>query len=62
FGSDWPVSLTRPADYQDWITIVETALTGASAGERESVAEGTANRVYRLDRATEQVATQQEKD
>lgn len=62
FGSDWPVSLTRPADYQDWITIVETALTGASAGERESVAGGTASRVYRLDTATEQAATQKEKD
>lgn len=62
FGSDWPVSLTRPADYQDWITVVETALTGASAGERESVAEGTASRVYRLDTATKQAATQQEKD
>lgn len=62
FGSDWPVSLRGPAGYRDWITIVETALTGASAGERESVAEGTATRIYRLDTATEQVATQQEKD
>ena len=62
FGSDWPVSLAGPADYQDWITIVETALEGASTGERERVFAGTATRIYRLDTDMEQAATQQEKD
>ena len=48
-GSDWPVSLTGPDEYQDWINTVEQAMAGASTGERESVAHGTAVRAYRLE-------------
>jgi len=53
-GSDWPVSLTGRAAYQEWINTVETAMTGATAGERDSVAYGTATRIYRLAPATDQ--------
>lgn len=56
-GSDWPVSVTGPTAYQEWIATVETALAGATAAERDSVAHGTAARVYRLN-----VATDMEKD
>ena len=64
-GSDWPVSLTGAAAYQEWITTAETALAGASESERESVSSGTAARVYRLAEGTEQATTEarkQEKD
>jgi L-fuconolactonase len=64
-GSDFPVSLTRAAAYQDWITAVETAMAGSSVGEHESVAHRTAARVYRLaddkERASAE-AKNQEKD
>lgn len=50
FGSDWPVSLKDPAAYQDWIGLVmDTALAGASAADRDSVAWAAASRFYRLD-------------
>lgn len=61
-GSDWPVSLTEPATYQDWITMVEQAMTGASASEREAVAHGTAVRVYRLEAVRGPEETEEEKD
>lgn len=61
-GSDFPVSLTSPADYQAWITLVERSLAGASDGERAGVAHGTATRVYQLAEDPEQTATNQEQD
>ncbi|MBP1232996.1 L-fuconolactonase [Arthrobacter sp. PvP102] len=49
-GSDWPVSMTDPAAYQGWIDLVmDSALAGASAAERDGVAWATAARFYRLD-------------
>jgi len=49
-GSDWPVSMKDPEAYKSWIDLIMTsALTGASATERDSVAWGTATRFYRLD-------------
>jgi L-fuconolactonase len=49
-GSDWPVSMKDPAAYQGWIDLVmDSALAGASATERDSVAWATAARFYRLD-------------
>ncbi|WP_286402235.1 amidohydrolase family protein [Pseudarthrobacter defluvii] len=61
-GSDFPVSLTRPDAYLDWITTVEQAVAGASEGERRNVAQETAVRVYRLEAAAEQVSPHEEKD
>jgi len=61
-GSDFPVSLTRPDAYLDWITTVEQAMAGASEGERRSVAQETAVRVYRLEPAAEQGSPHEEKD
>ena len=61
-GSDFPVSLTSPAAYQDWITIVEEAMAGASDGERAGVAHRTAARVYQLQEEPGQAAPNQEKD
>ncbi|MDT0170477.1 amidohydrolase family protein [Pseudarthrobacter sp. BRE9] len=61
-GSDWPVSLTEPDQYQDWILTVEQAMAGASAGERESVAHGTAVRVYRLEADPGPANPEEEKD
>lgn len=60
-GSDFPVSLTSPAAYQDWITIVEESMAGASDGERASVTHRTAARVYQLTEEPGQ-APNQEKD
>lgn len=60
-GSDFPVSLTSPSAYQDWITIVEESMAGASDDERASVAHETATRVYQLAEEPGQ-ATNQEKD
>jgi L-fuconolactonase len=54
-GSDWPVSLTGSAAYQEWINTVDTAMAGATAGERDNVAYGTAARTYRLDLPTDEV-------
>lgn len=48
-GSDWPVSLTGTTAYQEWINIVDAAMDGATAGERDNVAYGTAARTYRLE-------------
>jgi L-fuconolactonase len=49
-GSDWPVSMKDPAAYQGWVDLVmDSALAGASAAERDSVAWATAARFYRLD-------------
>lgn len=49
-GSDWPVSVKDPAAYEGWIDLVmDSALAGASATERDSVAWATAARFYRLD-------------
>lgn len=61
-GSDFPVSLTEPSAYQDWLTVVEQALAGASASEREGVAHGTAVRVYRLEAVQGAENTEEEKD
>jgi L-fuconolactonase len=62
-GSDWPVSLTGPAAYQEWIDTVDTAMAGATAGERDSVSYGTATRIYRLEPTTNQAAPlNQDKD
>ena len=61
-GSDCPVSLAEPAGYQDWITTVEQAMTGASASEREAVAHGTAVRVYRLEAVRGPEKTEEEND
>lgn len=67
-GSDFPVSLTNPADYQAWIAVVEQSLAGASDGERADVAHGTATRLYQLVEDPEQAedsgqtATNQERD
>ncbi|MDQ0770404.1 L-fuconolactonase [Pseudarthrobacter defluvii] len=61
-GSDCPVSLTSPAAYQDWITIVDKAMAGASDSERGSVSHRTAARVYQLRDDAGQTATNQEKD
>ena len=60
-GSDFPVSVTSPAAYQDWITIVEESMAGASDGERASVTHRTAARVYQLTEEPGQ-APNQEKD
>jgi L-fuconolactonase len=54
-GSDWPVSLTGGTAYQEWINTVDTAMAGATAGERDNVAYGTAARTYRLDLPTDEV-------
>ena len=61
-GSDFPVSLTRPGAYLDWITTVEQAMAGASEAERSKVAQETAARVYRLETAAEQASPHEEKD
>ena len=61
-GSDFPVSLTRPDAYLDWITTVEQAMAGASECERRNVAQETAVRVYRLEPAAEQGSPHEEKD
>jgi L-fuconolactonase len=61
-GSDWPVSLMDPARYQDWITTVEQAMTGASASEREGLAHGTAVRFYRMNAVRGPEKTEEEKD
>jgi len=61
-GSDFPVSLTHPGAYLDWITTVEQAMAGASEGERRKVAQETAVRVYRLEAAAEQASPHEEKD
>ena len=47
FGSDWPVA-TLATSYDRWMDVVEQALDGCSAAEREAVAAGTARRVYGL--------------
>lgn len=47
FGSDWPVA-TLATSYDRWIEVVEQAMDGLSAAEREAVAAGTARRVYGL--------------
>ncbi|WP_306971331.1 amidohydrolase family protein [Arthrobacter oryzae] len=61
-GSDFPVSLSHPGAYLDWITTVEHAMAGASEGERSKVAQETAVHVYRLETAAEQASPQEEKD
>lgn len=61
-GSDWPVSMTRLATYQNWISTVKSALEGASEAERRSVFHGTAARVYRLNIADDPTNTKQDKD
>jgi L-fuconolactonase len=61
-GSDWPVSLTGQPAYQEWLTIVEQAMVGASDGERKSVLHGTATRIYQLQPPPRQPPTNQEKD
>ncbi len=61
-GSDFPVSLTIPAAYLDWITTVEQVMAGASEDECRKVAQETAVRVYRLEAAAEQASPQEEKD
>jgi L-fuconolactonase len=48
FGSDWPVSLTG-ASYADLVTAVAASLTSLSAGEQESIWNGTASHWYGLD-------------
>lgn len=49
-GSDWPVSVTDPAGYQEWIDVVmNNALAGASDSESDSVAWATATRFYQID-------------
>ncbi|TNB74586.1 amidohydrolase [Arthrobacter sp. BB-1] len=60
-GSDWPVSLTGPATYKEWITTAETALAGATASERASVSSGTAAGVYRLAESTGGATTEARK-
>lgn len=47
FGSDWPVA-TLATSYGRWVEVVEQALHGLPTADRESVAAGTARRVYRL--------------
>jgi len=47
FGSDWPVA-TLATTYDRWVEVVERALDGLPAADRECVAAGTARRVYRL--------------
>lgn len=62
FGSDFPVSLVGPAGYQDWMSIVEKAMAGASDAERAGVMHRTAARVYQLGEDLRQAVTDQEKD
>jgi L-fuconolactonase len=47
FGSDWPVA-TLATSYDRWVGVVDQALDGLPAADRESVVAGTARRVYRL--------------
>lgn len=48
-GSDWPVSVRTPSDYNHWARLVlEEAMTGASPAELADVAFGTAQRFYGL--------------
>jgi L-fuconolactonase len=47
FGSDWPVC-TLAADYATMARIVEDALAGRPAAEREAVLGGNAARFYRI--------------
>lgn len=61
-GSDWPVSLTEPAAYQDWILTVEQAMSDASSYERENVARGTAVRAYGLKAVRGPAHPEEEKD
>jgi len=49
FGSDWPVCLLA-CEYQDTLSVVESALGKLSASERAHVLGETAARVYSLDR------------
>jgi L-fuconolactonase len=48
FGSDWPM-LSLTASYADWLDIVEAALAGASALDRQKLFRDTATRIYRLE-------------
>lgn len=48
-GSDWPVSVTAPADYTNWFHLVlDNAMAGASPRDRADVASGSARRFYGL--------------
>ena len=47
FGSDWPVSLLA-AEYGEVVDLVDAAIPGLTAAERDSLWRGTATSVYRL--------------
>ena len=47
FGSDWPVSLLA-AEYGEVVNLVEAAIPGLTAAERDSLWRGTATSVYGL--------------
>ena len=47
YGSDWPVS-EQTHRVPDWVALVERAVSGCSAAEREALFGGTAARVYGL--------------
>jgi predicted TIM-barrel fold metal-dependent hydrolase len=50
WGGDWPV-VNLGAGLPEWITICRHILAGLSEAERQAVAQGTARRVYGLQRA-----------
>ena len=47
FGSDWPVALLA-AEYGEVVSLVEAAIPGLTAAERDSLWRGTATSVYGL--------------
>jgi len=48
FGSDWPVLTLNSTTPERWIEIVDRAVSGAKASERERLYRGTAASVYKL--------------
>ena len=48
YGSDWPVSLLRTADYGDWLEFVKRALSPLSRAEQEAIFSKNCQRCYQL--------------
>jgi len=47
FGSDWPV-VTLATPYERWVAVVDAAVAGCSAAEREKLYRSTAKSFYRI--------------
>lgn len=48
YGSDWPVSLLRTADYGEWLDFVKHALSQLSRDEQEAIFSENSHRCYQL--------------